>query len=147
MPNCWEAYLTRGKAFAHVARISAADEDFATAVKLRPGCFELYQQVYETLSKSDVREYRRAIDASKKALSLPLPTDPEELKHRQENRLCLWWATALDYERLGDSENALRAFEEVKKLSPGRSISFPGVEERIARLRADLTGHETKNGD
>ena len=139
VPNCWKAYLLRGQGFAHLGRIAAADEDFAGAEKLRPNWFDLQQQIYETYSASDIREYRKAVAASARALALPLPTDEKELKTRQQERLFLWYNTGFDYERLSDLNNAARAYEEAHRLSPGR-VRPSDIQERIARCRAGLPG-------
>jgi len=137
VPNCWEAYMIRGKAFAHLARIGAADDDFATAARLRPGWFDLHSQV--SYAYHHIGELRRALDASMTALSLPPPTDEKELEIRQQYRLFVWYNTGLIYEQLGDLENAARAFEEASRLSPGR-LRAPDIERRIARCRAGLPG-------
>ena len=143
VPNCWEAHLLRGKAFAHLRRIGAADEDFSNAATLRPGHFDLYKEVFDTFL--EIGEHRIAIDASTRALSLPLPTNEEDLSRRQQDRLFLWYNAGLTYERMGDLENAARAFEEAKQLSPGR-IRPSDVEERIARLRAGHPGDGSGSG-
>jgi len=115
VPNCWEAYMMRGKAFAHLKRIGAADEDFATAERLRPNWFDVHKQVYNTFKDPDVGEYRKAFDAMAKALSLPLPTDEKELERRKIDRSLLWYNMGITYEQLGDLDNAARAFEEANR--------------------------------
>ena len=136
VPNCWEAYLLRGKAFAKLRRVADSDEDFATAARLRSNWFDLYAQVARTYSHF---EHRKAVDAAARALSLPLPTDEKELELRQQNRLYLWYTSGLNYELLGDLDNAARAFEQAHQLSPGR-YRQADIEQRIARCRAGLPG-------
>lgn len=136
VPNCWEAYMLRGKALAELGRISAADEDFSTAARLRPNWFDLYDEAARAYAHNDDR---KAVDAAAKGLALPLPTNEEELKTRQQQRLLLWYETGLCYERLSDLDNAVRAFEEAHRLSPGR-VRPADIEERIARCRAGLPG-------
>lgn len=142
VPNCWEAYLLRGKAFTHLRRIGAADEDFGTAVRLRPNWFDLYDQIARTYSHI---EDRKAVDAASIGLSLPLPTNEKELEWRQQERLMLWYVAGGMYERLGDLQNAARAFEEAHRLSPGR-IRPADIEERLARCRAGLPGDGKAHG-
>ncbi len=137
VPNCAEAHLIRGKAFASLGRISAAGEDFAAAMRLRPNWYHLYDEVARAYSRIDDP---KAVDAAARGLSLPLPTDEEELKTRQMQRFLLSYYTGLAYERLGDLDGALHAFEEARRLQPGLPIQLPDIDERISRCRAGLAG-------
>lgn len=135
VPNCWEAYLTRGKAFAHLQRVKAAEEDFATAAKLRPGWFDLYNEVFSTFSTLDAP---RAFEAAKTALGLPLPADKEDLERRQAHRMLLWHNMGITYRRLGDHDNAARAFEEYLRMGQMTNPQFGPTEivDWLARYRA-----------
>lgn len=137
VPNCAEAHLIRGKAFASLGRVSAAGEDFAAAMRLRPNWYYLYDEVARAYSRIDDR---KAVDAAARGLALPLPTDDEELKTRQIQRFLLWYYTGLDYERLGDLDGALHAFEEARRLQSSSPFQFPDIDVRIARCRAGLAG-------
>ena len=147
VPNCWEAYLMRGKAFAHLKRIGAGDEDFATATKLRPGSFELYKEIFSTYSTVD---NPRAFEAGKTALGLPLPADKEDLKRRQIDRLLLWHNMGMTYRRLGDHDNAAHAFEEYIRMGQQADPQFSGpddIKDWLARYRAARPGNGRGSGD